>query len=123
MEQRLTKLRALMRENGLDALLVLRPENRRYLSGFTGSTGQLIVTHEEALLFVDGRYTGQAKAEAPHCRIVDWNRATLAPQVQELQNKQAQQLGFEKDFVTFAEYHTFQEAYAGIELVPTSGLV
>ncbi|MGZ4032513.1 MAG: M24 family metallopeptidase [Tumebacillaceae bacterium] len=121
MEQRLTRLRALMAEQGLEALLVLRPENRRYLSGFTGSTGQLIVTHDEALLFVDSRYTAQAKAQAPHCRIVDWNRGSFAPQVQELKGKK--NVGFEKDFVTFAEYHDFRESYAGIELVPTAGLI
>jgi Xaa-Pro aminopeptidase len=122
-EQRLTRLRAVMSEQGLEALLVLRPENRRYLSGFTGSTGQLLVTLDEALLFVDSRYTEQAKAQAPQCRIVDWNRNSFAPQLQELQGKHAKNVGFEKDFVTFAEYHVFKDSFAGIELVPTAGLI
>ncbi len=76
---RASAVRALMRSRGLDALLVphVDPHNseyfapkferRRWLTGFTGSAGDALVTNREgegsALLFTDGRYWLQAKQE------------------------------------------------------------
>ncbi|HEV8601304.1 MAG TPA: aminopeptidase P family protein [Patescibacteria group bacterium] len=48
----------------LDAFLVLTKTNRQYLSGFSGSSGSLLITRNEILLFVDGRYTLRAKKES-----------------------------------------------------------
>ncbi|MEX2618623.1 MAG: Xaa-Pro peptidase family protein [Egibacteraceae bacterium] len=74
---RRTRLRARLVEAGLDALLVTRPVNVRYLTGFTGSAGSLLVTAEDAILVVDGRYDQQAAGEVPDvARLVtradDW---------------------------------------------------
>ena len=74
MNQRLAKLRAKIAELYLDGLLVSAPvedtfknvgANRRYLSGFTGSVGTLLITAEAALIAVDFRYYEQAEREAP----------------------------------------------------------
>jgi len=72
--ERLTKLRTKMAEVSLDGLLVSAPvedtfknvgANRRYLSGFTGSVGTLLVTAEAAFIAVDFRYYELAQREAP----------------------------------------------------------
>jgi Xaa-Pro aminopeptidase len=47
-DQRLARLRRLLPELGVDALLVSQPENRAYLSGFTGSAGVLLITGQHA---------------------------------------------------------------------------
>ncbi len=72
---RLTRLRQAMRDKGYDAWLVASadphlceylPENwkfLRYLTGFTGSYGSLVVTHERALLWTDSRYWEQAAGQ------------------------------------------------------------
>ena len=70
MNNRLGKLRSGIDELGLDAILVSKPENRRYLSGFTGSAGYLLVTANEALLATDFRYVEQAKNQATNFEIV-----------------------------------------------------
>jgi len=44
MNDRLDKLRVLIAQEGLDCLIVSQPENRRYMSGFTGSAGLLLVS-------------------------------------------------------------------------------
>jgi len=73
---RVNRVRKAMEAHQLDALLVTNPENRRYLSGFTGhdsgadSAGALLVTREEVVLMTDGRYTEQANTECPTVRIV-----------------------------------------------------
>lgn len=73
--ERVKRVRALMAEQGLAALIVPRSdehqgeyvapcsERLRWLTGFTGSAGAAILTRRGAALFVDGRYTVQARAE------------------------------------------------------------
>ena len=75
--ERLSKLRARMRERGIDAVIVRAtdaylneyvPEDeslRVYVTGFSGSMGDALITRDRAILFVDGRYVLQAEQEAP----------------------------------------------------------
>jgi Xaa-Pro aminopeptidase len=58
--QRLSNLRQLMAERELPALLITQKENIRYLCGFSGSTGLLLVTAKHAILATDFRYWQQA---------------------------------------------------------------
>jgi len=60
---RLDSLRERLAEEELDALVVSHPPNFRYLSGFSGSAGLLLVQGHGALLLVDGRYDEQAVEE------------------------------------------------------------
>src|SRR5229473_559222 len=55
---------------GVDAMVVTHLPDVRYLCGFTGSNGALVLAGGRAVLFTDGRYTGQAKAEAVGTRVV-----------------------------------------------------
>ena len=64
--ERREKLRAAAAERGLDAVLVTNLLNVRYLTGFTGSNGALLVRTDGADLFgTDGRYTTQAASRCP----------------------------------------------------------
>ncbi|NOQ43842.1 MAG: Xaa-Pro dipeptidase, partial [Dehalococcoidia bacterium] len=47
-------------EEGLDAILISRGENLRYLSGFTGSAGFLLISETNSILATDFRYIEQA---------------------------------------------------------------
>lgn len=69
MNKRLKKLRGRLAAKELDAILITQSENRRYLSGFHGTAGYLIITDRQAILATDFRYTEQAKAEAPDFKI------------------------------------------------------
>jgi Xaa-Pro aminopeptidase len=118
---KLAKLREHMGESGLDGILILQPENRRYLSGFTGSSGALLVTMDKALLFTDFRYIEQATKQAPQFEIVKhapvvWD--TLRDFVAGLAK-----LAFEQNFVTFETYQILKQKLAGPDLVPVSGIV
>lgn len=64
-------LRARLAEAGLDGLLVTKLVNVRYLSGFTGSAGRLLVTTDDAVLATDGRYLEQAAGEVGDLPVVD----------------------------------------------------
>jgi Xaa-Pro aminopeptidase len=125
--KRLRKLRTSIAEKGLDALLLSQPENLRYLSGFTGSSGWLLISGQNAILAIDFRYVEQAKGESPDFEIIqtkqdlgDW----LPGLVSDLGwNK----LGFEANCISYDSYHKLSEAIktkqVNLELVPTTGIV
>ena len=69
-QDRLARLRQTMSESGLDSLLVTRREDVRYLSGFTGSSGTLLVTSHRACLITDFRYSVQARKETAGITIL-----------------------------------------------------
>ncbi len=62
-QDRLAGLRQIMSANKLDSLLVTRREDVRYLSGFTGSSGSLLVSSNRSCLITDFRYTVQSRKE------------------------------------------------------------
>ncbi len=125
--KRLRKLRTSIAENGLDAILLSQPENRRYLSGFIGSSGWLLISGQNAILATDFRYVAQAKGELPDFEIIrtkgelcDW----LPGLVSDLG---WHKLGFEANFISYEGYHKLSEVIktkqVNIELVPTTGIV
>ncbi len=68
--ERLGRLRAGFPD--AEALLVLNEKNIRYLTGFTGCDGVLLVGPEWLALLVDGRYVTQARGEALGAEIVEF---------------------------------------------------
>lgn len=80
---RIERLRALLTEKVVDAVLVTKEENVHYFSGFRGDSTALFVTHERLLLVTDSRYTEQASAEASLYEIVE-QRNGLYQKVAEL---------------------------------------
>jgi Xaa-Pro aminopeptidase len=121
---RLTKLRQKLADEQLDAILISNPANRRYLSGFTGSAGTLIVTLDRALLATDFRYYAQVEREAPRFELVKLtDRLTdLLPGL--LGEMGSLRVGFEGDDVTFSLYRELSNVIPeGVELVATSNIV
>ena len=58
------KIKDFLKQNNVDAVLVCKDENYRYISGFTGSDSYLLLTEDVSYLITDSRYTEQAEAEA-----------------------------------------------------------
>lgn len=66
---RLKSLRSALEREGLTSLIVTEPKNRRYLSGFSGSSGWLLVTPESHHILTDGRYWDQVGRESPEAEL------------------------------------------------------
>ena len=129
---RSARLAAELRSRELDALLVEAPVDVRYLSGFTGSNGLLIVRAGEPdqerdathLFLTDFRYTAQSAAQLPSA----FERETVAG---ELLDALAQRLGpgpgrvgFDDDALTIARHRRLlQRLPEGWEAVAAGGLV
>lgn len=127
MGNRIEKLRNQLTQNGLDAILISHAENRRYISGFTGSAGFLLVSQEQAILATDFRYVEQARAEASSFQVIrieggpsKWLRDLVS-------NFDIQRLGFEESGLSFSTHRELtgavSEIGSGISLVPTKELV
>ncbi|MBT9135762.1 MAG: Aminopeptidase YpdF [Firmicutes bacterium] len=121
MSQRIDRLRQAIPAEA-DALLITKPDNRTYISGFTGSNAYLLVGREVALLLTDFRYIEQASAECPYFVVRDYAPVLSDSLKQALDDANIRVLAFESDFVTFSTYHELKEKL-GVTLMPTTGLV
>lgn len=125
---RLGRLRTRLEGAGCDALLVTNLTNVRYLCGFTGSAGSLLVRSDDAVLFTDGRYATQSFEQLADAGVVGVDveiggvpeqRAALVKAVSGIVR-----LGIEALHATWSAQRSFAEAFgAGVELVPTEGVV
>lgn len=117
MNERLEKIGSLLKSSELDALLVSNPHNRRYLSGFEGSAGLLVIGAEDAYLLTDFRYLEQAKAQAAACIVQRWQDDLYRSLATLLAEAGWKRVGFEAKQVTFAAYEEMKEKLA-VELIP-----
>lgn len=128
---RLTRARGALAgvDGGCDALLVTHLTNLRYLTGFTGSAGLLVVPADgEVVLVTDGRYDEQAADEiAAVGAPVEVQIGRTVARQRELVGgllASAGRLGLEADHVSWTDQRRYQSAwFPEAELVATSGLV
>ncbi|MBI2680534.1 MAG: aminopeptidase P family protein [Candidatus Solibacter usitatus] len=93
----------------LDAFLVSSAANVRYLSGFTGSNGLLLVLSAGgAILFTDPRYRIQASLEAD-CRVRVGTGPLLGHVLPVLRKKKSRRVAFERSRMTFEMYQSLKE--------------
>jgi Xaa-Pro aminopeptidase len=121
------RVRVLLDGAGCDALLVSNLTNIRYLTGFSGSAGLLMVREEDSVLVTDGRYETQAERElaavGATARVVALRSHEQPAYLSELA-KGVARLGLEAEHVTWAKQRSWSESWAtGVQLVATSQLV
>jgi Xaa-Pro aminopeptidase len=120
---RLQALRQRLEADGIDALVVTKRENVRYLSGFTGTSGALRVASDEAVLITDTRYAEQAGSEAPAFAL---EVSSGAPALLAAMRTGKRRVGFEADALWYELWHRMREAVEGKRggvLIPCHGLV
>src|SRR5690606_824890 len=105
----------------LEALVVASPVNRRYLSGFTGTAGTLVVGLEEVELLTDFRYTEQAVKQAPGARVIEVDDP-LEGRAQSLERLKARRAGYEAHQLTVRAFRRWQERVT-VEWAPVDALV
>ena len=140
---RLSLLRKHMKAQKIDVLLIRSTDQylneyvpvdhsrRTYITGFTGSVGDALVTASQQILFIDGRYTLQAKLECP-----DWDvrvaslgvsiEASWLRELPQLKIQGAKSLGLEIDRIPvtlFEKVKTCAELQGLRVIVPTEALV
>ena len=120
-ERRVGQLRRKLGEAELDALVVVNRINRRYLSGFTGSAGVVVVTRDPSFpptLLVDFRYTEQAKAQAPGFRVIQHGDYPWESLRAVLEEYAVRRVGFESEHMSYRQATKWQEEMPGVTWVP-----
>jgi len=120
---RVERVRELLAEPGLDALIVSSPANLRYVSGFTGTSGVAIVLAEgQSRFLTDFRYKEQARLEV----AADFDREIIAGEPFDALATAlpAGRLGFDDATMSVAQRARLgADAGPGVELVAAGGLI
>jgi Xaa-Pro aminopeptidase len=130
LRRRFELLRDRLADASCEALLVTNLVNVRYLTGFSGSAGMLLVTPDDALFVSDGRYRDQATADLGAAGVdvtIEIGRAAEQLTAIDRATKGVRQLGLEADDISWAGQQRLASSLgcvaAGGTLVATRGVV
>jgi Xaa-Pro aminopeptidase len=98
------RLRDLLERHGLPFLIVSNPTNIFYLTGFRGSAGVAVFGLREGSLWVDPRYTFQAREQARGVAVTEERGVLLKAVAAWLKRKRARRVGYEDAHLTCATY-------------------
>lgn len=128
MENRIDQLRKKFRSLGVSNFLVTRLSNIRYLCGYTGSNGILLVTGKEAYFLTDGRYTNQANEQVKNAQVFIYLNGTSPADafVREFKsNREIRfrgRVGIESSFINVDLYQRFRNTFPKCNLIETSDI-
>lgn len=104
MNNRLIVLQKFLTRNNLEAIIIKKPENIYYFSGFTGSTGMLLLTKKGEYLLTDFRYIEQANSEASNFEVINCVKSVYNSIVEIIEKDSVLSVGFEGDCFSFNDY-------------------
>ena len=119
------KLRRLIKQQGIDALLVTNYTNVTYLTGFTVDDSYLLVTGTDEIILSDARYTTQLQEECPGLKLdirgpgVDMVEAIARA----ARSAKLRKLGCEADSMTVGLQQRIDGKLSKVEINATSGMV
>jgi Xaa-Pro aminopeptidase len=126
-EQRAERLEGLLAERELDLLLVTNLVNVRYLSGFSGTNGLVVVGPGLRAFVTDSRYVGRAQSEVPDYEVARGERDLLgdaAALVERRTGGGGARIGFDDEDLSVRQHSKLLELVPDrVELAPAGGLV
>lgn len=122
-EHRRRTLSARLPELKIDSLLISSPANVRYLTGYAGSNGILLLTSDFSHFFTDPRYAIEA-SEKITCRVHIEKKALLVGAAAVIKRKRLKKIGFESAWLRYEDYlKVKQELPLGSGLHPIGRIV
>lgn len=120
--KRIEKLKKKLTQLGLDSFLIMSPLNRRYLSGFTGTSGVLLITSKQSFLFTDFRYIEQATVQAPQFQIIKHDFPLTKTLEAVLKRLPIESMGVESDFITYKQLKEIETNLPFIKVFPRESI-
>lgn len=122
-DQRIKNGFALLKKNKIDCLLVTETSHVRYLTGFSGSNGMVLLAPPKSYFFTDFRYKVQAQKEVKNSAIVVTDQALTSelPKIQRLSKKI--RVGVEAEFVTIKLQNKLKDLLPNVIFKPTENLI
>jgi Xaa-Pro aminopeptidase len=102
-DRRRRTLAARLPELKIDALLVSSPANVRYLTGYAGSNGLLLITKADSHFFTDPRYALEAEEQIT-CRVHVEKKPLLIGAGAVIKRKRLKKIGFESAWLRYEDY-------------------
>lgn len=120
---RLNTFRNELRNLGMDGALITKRENYMYLSGFSGTSANLVITDKKAYLLTDFRYMEQSARQAPLFEIVQ-HKPDIEDTILEILNSESiKKLGFEDESLIYSSYKSFQDKFKNTGLAGIGSVV
>lgn len=113
---RLQNLHGKIADEGIDAIIIYKPANVYYFSGFRGDSSILFIGENFRRFITDSRYTEQAAIQTKDFEIVEQSSGLFKKLVNEIKISGAKNIGFEGRVLTFDEYNSLKENLSGVEL-------
>jgi Xaa-Pro aminopeptidase len=113
---RVAAARAFLQRFDVDIILFSELNDIRYLTGFSGSEGALLLGESEVFLFTDSRYTTQAANETMGCAVVEFRDKVkaIASQIEKLG---AASIGIQAEHTSVSLYNELQHSLPSVRLV------
>lgn len=111
MEHRISKLLAALPGLGADAIVIHKPQNIRYFTGFTGE-GYAYISPSARVIVTDSRYTEQAHRQSPDMEILERTFDGFFSTLADL-SKSVSVLAYEDDFLSVVEFRQIEQALSG----------
>lgn len=105
---RIAPVQEFLLQQELDAALIMEPHDRRYLSGFTGSTGYVILTKQEPYFLADFRYVEQAQQQCTGLKIISITGES--DMLAFMKKRGLRRLAVETSFISVQLYQRLQDA-------------
>ncbi len=120
-DKNVSNVRLLLEQKNLDGILLYKPENMRYVSGFTGSTGYVLITKSDARFFTDFRYTEQATVQCGGFKVIEISRTKTITDI--LNDLGLSKIGVEENHMTYGQFMKFTDKLPETRLIPLEGAV
>jgi Xaa-Pro aminopeptidase len=118
------RLRALMETRHVPLMLLTQRANIRYLTGFTGSAGLVLMGLRTGSLWVDPRYTLQAHEQAEGVEVIEEKEGILKGAASWLRKNDVREATFEASNLTYAQFDLIRkEVGDGLRLTPAGELI
>ena len=112
---RLANLYDLLAAQEIDALLVTKPANVNYFSGFRGDSTALLIGKNFRQLVTDGRYIEQARRQTKNFALVEQTEGLYKKLVDVIKNSGCKKIGIEGLVMTVAQHAYLVKEIAGVE--------
>ena len=131
--ERLKKLREQFDSNGVDAIWIFNPDNRRYFSDFKAedllcgeTSGSLLISRTNAVLLTDSRYETEAKEQAVEYEMFVYKEGIAGGLLTVAEKNDIRRLGVEENSISLGLYNKLfrhiSETVKTVELIPVAGI-
>ena len=120
---RINKLNEQIHAKNLDGMYITNLTNIRYLTGFTGSAGSMLIVNNENYFFTDGRYIEQSKRQVKNCKIHIVGGAHFKAISDQGLIKNNCKIGFESDHMSVTFFDALSTLINNVEWVKCNGII